>query len=96
MINLFESKPNPVHDMMPHPVECKRPTSGGGKTHASENFTLTTAEARQLMEAAPEDRREFLYGPGGVFGPKGPFSTPIVRYIQGDTSGCDEPPVDFP
>ena len=71
-----ESQPNPVHDdVVPHLVECKRPTRGNG----SEVFTLTTAEARQLMEAAPEDRREFLYGPGGVFGPKGPFSTPIVR-----------------
>ena len=27
--------------------------------------------------------REMLYGPGGLFGPKGPFSTPIVRYPQG-------------
>ena len=66
---------------MPHPVECKRPTSGGGGK-MRQDFTLTTAEARQLMEAAPEDRREFLYGPGGVFGPKGPFSTPIVRYTR--------------
>ena len=59
---------------------CKQPTCGG-KRYDGENFNLTAAEARQLMEAAPEDRREFLYGPGGVFGPKGPFSTPIVRYI---------------
>ena len=57
---------------------CKQPTCGG-KRYDGENFNLTAAEARQLMEAAPEDRREFLYGPGGVFGPKGPFSTPIVR-----------------
>ncbi len=27
--------------------------------------------------------REMLYGPGGVFGPKGPFSTPSVRYPNG-------------
>ena len=78
MIKMDESRPNPVHDdVVPHLVECKRPTRGNG--NGSEVFTLTTAEARQLMEAAPEDRREFLYGPGGVFGPKGPFSTPIVR-----------------
>ena len=62
-------------------AECKRPTCGNGKAGSDGVFTLTPAEARQLMEAAPEDRREFLYGPGGVFGPKGPFSTPIVRYI---------------
>jgi hypothetical protein len=27
--------------------------------------------------------RELLYGPGGLFGPKGPFSTPNVRYPHG-------------
>ena len=27
--------------------------------------------------------RETLYGPGGLFGPKGPFSTPHVRYPNG-------------
>ncbi len=36
-----------------------------------------------LVSAAPEDRRELLYGPGGIFGPKGPFSTPVVRYPHG-------------
>ena len=30
-----------------------------------------------------KDRREILYGPGGIFGPKGPFSTPSVRYPGG-------------
>lgn len=33
--------------------------------------------------AAPLDRREMLYGPGGIFGPKGPFSTPgVSRYPE--------------
>ena len=33
--------------------------------------------------AAPIDRRELLYGPGGIFGPKGPFSTPgVSRYPE--------------
>ena len=31
----------------------------------------------------PIDKREMLYGPGGIFGPKGPFSTPqISRYPE--------------
>ena len=29
------------------------------------------------------ERRELLYGPGGVFGPRGPFSTPgTSRYPE--------------
>ena len=33
--------------------------------------------------AAPIDRHELLYGPGGIFGPKGPFSTPgVSRYPE--------------
>ena len=35
------------------------------------------------MTASPQNRRELLYGPGGLFGPKGPFSTPNVRYPFG-------------
>ena len=36
----------------------------------------------------PPASREMLYGPGGLFGPKGPFSTPHVRYPNGmETSG---------
>ena len=31
----------------------------------------------------PPASREMLYGPGGLFGPKGPFSTPHVRYPNG-------------
>ena len=31
----------------------------------------------------PPASREMLYGPGGLFGPKGPFSTPNVRYPNG-------------
>lgn len=39
--------------------------------------------AQQLANAPSTERREFLYGPGGIFGPKGPFSTPSVRYPHG-------------
>ena len=35
------------------------------------------------LAASPHDARELLYGPGGLFGPKGPFSTPNVRYPHG-------------
>ena len=32
---------------------------------------------------SPAEKRELLYGPGGVFGPTGPFSTPeISRYPE--------------
>jgi hypothetical protein len=58
-------------------VECEMAETKAGCGN------LTLSEARHLVEAGPEERREFLYGPGGVFGPKGPFSTPIVRYPHG-------------
>ena len=35
------------------------------------------------LTASPQNTRELLYGPGGLFGPKGPFSTPNVRYPFG-------------
>jgi hypothetical protein len=35
------------------------------------------------LTASPQNTRELLYGPGGIFGPKGPFSTPNVRYPFG-------------
>ena len=38
------------------------------------------------------DKRELLYGPGGMFGPKGPFSTPIVRYPGGLQVNMSAPP----
>ena len=36
-----------------------------------------------LSNKNAKETREILYGPGGVFGPKGPFSTPLVRYPGG-------------
>lgn len=38
---------------------------------------------QRAMTASPQETREVLYGPGGIFGPKGPFSTPNVRYPFG-------------
>ena len=51
---------------------CSKEVKGGEEIHT-----------QHLVNANPADRREFLYGPGGIFGPKGPFSTPIVRYPHG-------------
>ncbi|CAB4064938.1 unnamed protein product [Lepeophtheirus salmonis] len=39
-------------------------------------------EIKELSLTNNEDR-EVLYGPGGVYGPHGPFSTPEVRYPNG-------------
>ena len=37
----------------------------------------------ELARQSPAERREVLYGPGGKFGPRGPFSTPeISRYPE--------------
>ena len=41
-----------------------------------------TPETDQVR-LSPTERREVLYGPGGLFGPRGPFSTPeISRYPE--------------
>lgn len=44
------------------------------------------------LTASPLERRELLYGPGGLFGPKGPFSTPSVRYPFGMEVGLAPSP----
>jgi hypothetical protein len=44
------------------------------------------------LTASPQDARELLYGPGGLFGPKGPFSTPNVRYPHGLEVGLASSP----
>ena len=38
---------------------------------------------KQQSVVARPPTREMLYAPGGLFGPKGPFSTPHVRYPNG-------------
>ena len=50
----------------------------------NDSFDDVTIPSRPNSEnAAPIDRRELLYGPGGIFGPKGPFSTPgVSRYPE--------------
>ena len=37
----------------------------------------------KVQKLSAREKRELLYGPGGMFGPKGPFSTPVVRYPGG-------------
>ena len=37
----------------------------------------------KALKLSAKDKHELLYGPGGMFGPKGPFSTPSVRYPGG-------------
>ena len=37
----------------------------------------------KAQKLSAREKRELLYGPGGMFGPKGPFSTPVVRYPGG-------------
>jgi len=47
-----------------------RPSSSAKSVHSNDKHV-------------PMDKREMLYGPGGIFGPKGPFSTPqISRYPE--------------
>ena len=46
----------------------------------------------KMLNMSPKDRREILYGPGGMFGPKGPFSTPSVRYPGGLEVNMPLPP----
>jgi len=47
-----------------------RPSSSAKSSHSNDKHV-------------PIDKREVLYGPGGIFGPKGPFSTPqISRYPE--------------
>ena len=50
----------------------------------NDSFDDVSIPSRPNSEnAAPIDRRELLYGPGGIFGPKGPFSTPgVSRYPE--------------
>ena len=44
---------------------------------------VPTVQDIQSNSKSAKEAREMLYGPGGVFGPKGPFSTPAVRYPGG-------------
>lgn len=51
----------------------------GSVTSGSYQVSPDSEQAR----LSPSERREVLYGPGGMFGPRGPFSTPeISRYPE--------------
>jgi hypothetical protein len=47
---------------------------------------------KRELTASPHEARELIYGPGGLFGPKGPFSTPSVRYPFGMEVGLSTSP----
>ena len=60
--------------------DCGEPLENENTAHSP------TSEHLVKGRATPTSRpptREMLYAPGGLFGPKGPFSTPHVRYPNG-------------
>ena len=69
------------------PPPAPPPTATGGKRGS---IAITSARespappsSRPASRLSPAERRELIYGPGGVFGPTGPFSTPeISRYPE--------------
>ena len=68
----------PVRSPPPGPP----PTSQSKRGSVTSGSYQVTPEADQPRLSAA-GRREVLYGPGGVFGPRGPFSTPeISRYPE--------------
>ena len=68
----------PVRSPPPGPPPTSQ-SKRGSVTSGSYQVTPETDQAR----LSPAGRREVLYGPGGVFGPRGPFSTPeISRYPE--------------
>ena len=60
----------------------RNPQKLGEIRETSESESCDCEQANPSKTEKPPTR-EMLYGPGGLFGPKGPFSTPIVRYPQG-------------
>ena len=68
----------PVRSPPPGPPPTAQ-SKRGSVTSGSYQVTPDSELARQ----SPAERREVLYGPGGMFGPRGPFSTPeISRYPE--------------
>ena len=75
---------------MRSPPPAPPPTAQGGKRGS---LAITSPlgspspgskpSSRSSSRLSPLERREQIYGPGGVFGPTGPFSTPeISRYPE--------------
>ena len=68
----------PVGSPPPGPPPTSQ-SKRGSVTSGSYQVTPDTDQVR----LSPTERREVLYGPGGIFGPRGPFSTPeISRYPE--------------
>ena len=70
---------------MRSPPPAPPPTATGGKrgSTASQHTYHVNGHRHSPDQSrlSPAEKREMLYGPGGVFGPTGPFSTPeISRY----------------
>ena len=79
-----------LETQMRSPPPAPPPTAQGGKRGS---LAITSPGAspspgskpssRSSSRLSPLERREQIYGPGGVFGPTGPFSTPeISRYPE--------------
>ena len=59
----------------------RSPPPGPPPTSQSGSYQVNPGTEQARL--SPGGRREVLYGPGGVFGPRGPFSTPeISRYPE--------------
>ena len=70
---------------MRSPPPAPPPTAQGGKrgSLAITEAPGSQSSSRSSSRLSPAERREQIYGPGGVFGPTGPFSTPeISRYPE--------------
>ena len=77
---------NPEKSTMTSFANLRDQRGGGGPPQKlGEIRENSESESCDCDNNATEEKptREMLYGPGGLFGPKGPFSTPIVRYPQG-------------
>ena len=90
---VYKSKQNEdvlvTKSVLPPAVDTasNKPSSSATAATHNPNFTQVQRSAvptvQDLQGKSPKEAREILYGPGGVFGPKGPFSTPAVRYPGG-------------
>lgn len=70
------------------PPPAPPPTATGGKrgSIASHSYTVTAtppgpSPAPSNSRLSPAERREIIYGPGGVFGPTGVFRWALVQNI---------------
>ena len=93
--------PGMEHQIGPEsPPPPPPPTQESSKrgSDLNDSFDDISIPSRPNSEnTGPIDRRELLYGPGGIFGPKGPFSTPgVSRYpevpISAKTPNTKVPP----